>query len=252
MLYTVCGDPTVKRAAALPIRLRRPIRLLRSRLLRALCCFEKIPLPLFLFGEIDALAAESAPAHFGDDAHGEEGVGVDLLHFVFEPHQLARGDDGEEHVALLAQIPRLAVEHGDAAVEVVQDHLSDLGIAVADDLDLHLALPQRRDDFDDDGREHADDDTVEYCLHRGIGKKLQKDDGKIEHPQRDGDGDAEKVLQKEGRDVRAARARPHADDEPDARAEEKGTIEDIEKEVSARERRAVRRDVSRIDGVEEG
>src|SRR5699024_1493753 len=125
------------RAAALPIRLRHPIRPFR-----VLRLFEELPLPLFLFGKIDALAAEPAPAHFGDGAHGEEGVGVDLLHFVFEPHQLARGDDGEEHIALLAQIPRLAVEHGDAAVEVVQDHLSDLGIAVADDLDLHLALPQ--------------------------------------------------------------------------------------------------------------
>ena len=60
------------------------------------------------------------------------------------------------------------------------------------------------------------------------------------------------MLQKEGRDVRAARARPHADDEPDARAEEKRAVEDVEEEVSARERRAVRRDVSRIDGVKEG
>ena len=60
------------------------------------------------------------------------------------------------------------------------------------------------------------------------------------------------MLQKEGRDVRAARARPNADDDPDARAEEKGAVEDVEEEVAARKRRAVRRDVCRIDGVEEG
>ena len=132
------------------------------------------------------------------------------------------GNDREEHVAVLLQIAGLAVEHRHAAADLVEDHIADLEVVFADDLDLRSPHADRGNFADDHRSDERDHHAVKNVCDRHVRprRKLQQDDKPVDTPQRNGNGRSEIFMQNERRNVGAARRSAHAHDNADPQTEE--------------------------------
>lgn len=104
------------------------------------------------------------------------------------------GDDAEQHLAGLAGVAALAVEHGHAAVDLGQNGGADLIRPGADDLDLGAAVAQHQHLVHDDGVGDDQHDAVEHLL-RLAERRLHQQDGDIKEHHGDGHRPAEPFLQ---------------------------------------------------------
>src|SRR5699024_4754212 len=107
-----------------------------------------------LFVPVNLAAGEAVSFDFVDTGDNHEGFRINFIDFLIELCQLTVGDDSHNYRLIGVKIAGFPVQDSGAPVQLLDDHLIDLFVLFAYDLDLSLNVSGEEYFVQDDGVDH--------------------------------------------------------------------------------------------------
>ena len=170
---------------------------------------------------VEAFAVDAA-----DGALRDEGLAVDHLNEAEDVCPLAVAGHEHDHLDRLVRIAALALEDGAAALQTVDDGVSDLVVFAGEDHELHRLCVGVHHAVEHVGVDAHLDESEHDLIHVGKEEVGAADDQEVEQHHAHADGDVLVLVDDGHDDVRSARAAASVEDEPQARAADHGADDD--------------------------
>lgn len=141
--------------------------------------------------------------NFVDAGNNHEGLRINFIDFLIQLCQFPVGNDGHDDRLICMQISGFAMQDSRAAVQLLDDHLIDLFVLFAYDLDLSLDVSGEEYFVQNDGVDQNKENSVDDLLFVGE-EHLENQDREVKEIEHDRHRETELFIQYKRRNIHSS------------------------------------------------
>ena len=184
-----------------------------------------------LFVPVNLAAGEAVSFDFVDTGDNHEGFRINFIDFLIELCQLTVGDDSHNYRLIGVKISGFPVQDSGAPVQLLDDHLIDLFVLFAYDLDLSLNVSGEEYFVQDDGVDQDKEDSVDDLLFVGE-EHLENQDRKVKEIEHDRHRKPELFIQDKRWNIHSSRGGSCPDHDSDGKSDHQSAADGCEHPVA--------------------